>query len=89
MSDDDPKYRRVVRRIVGAWVFVFVLCLPEYWNGRSDFRRRRLFHWLQIWIYAAIAVGLVLGTVWILDREYDRGYVAGRAIGDAAIAKVA
>lgn len=43
----------------------------------------------RLWIYVAIAVCLVLGTVWLLDTQYDRGYVAGRAIGDAALARVA
>jgi glutamate-1-semialdehyde aminotransferase len=38
------------------------------------------------WIYGGIAVALILGTIWILDRQYDRGYVAGKALGDAAIA---
>ena len=39
------------------------------------------------WIYGGVAVCLVLGTVWILGKHYERGYVAGKAVGDAALAK--
>jgi hypothetical protein len=42
---------------------------------------------VKYWIYAGIAALLIAATVWILDREYDRGYVAGRASGDAVLAK--